>query len=100
MKKATKKKSSNLGKKRVSFQVEADPASDVFISGSFNNWNPCERNKRLKEGPDGVFSIRLLLPKGRHEYKFVINGEWYVDSTCPDWAPNEIGSLNSVLDVE
>ena len=47
----------------------------------------------------GDYHITLMLPPGRHEYKFVINGEYKIDPDCPQWTLNDFGSLNSVLDV-
>ena len=28
--------------KRVRFQLNADPNAEVFVAGTFNNWNPAE----------------------------------------------------------
>lgn len=92
-----KKTGSSKGK-RVKFQVEAEPGSDVFVAGSFNNWNP--KKHRMKDNPgSGHCKTALVLPPGRHEYKFIVNGEWRVDPNCPEWAPNDQGSLNSVITV-
>lgn len=82
--------------KHVRIEMRAPPGSEVFVAGSFNAWNP--RQIRLKEHPQGgLFTTTLVLPPDRHEYKFIINGEWHVDPACPNWAMNEHGSLNSVL---
>lgn len=93
MKKAT------VGKgKKVSFQVEVEPGSEVFVAGSFNNWDPTANP--LKDNPgSGHCKATLALPPGRHEYKFVVNGEWRLDPNCSELVPNDQGSLNSVLHV-
>lgn len=83
--------------KRIKFEIEADPGSEVQIAGSFNNWDPTAN--KLK-GKDGVYSATMLLGKGRYEYKFVINNVWCVDPKCKEWVPNSYGSLNSVLVVD
>ena len=84
--------------KRVNFQVTAEPGSDVFVAGSFNDWNPTQY--RMKDNPgSGHCKRTLVLPKGRHEYKFLVNGEWRVDPDCPEWASNDQGSLNSVISI-
>lgn len=85
-------------RKRVIFQIEKGPDSDVRLAGSFNNWDPESRRLTPKNG-DGTFATTLLLPPGRYEYKFIINGEWQCDPACPDWVPNEHGTLNSVAEV-
>ncbi|MEI6218683.1 MAG: hypothetical protein WCP86_07265 [bacterium] len=84
------------GKKRVKFSIKAQPGSEVYVTGTFNGWNP-KKNKLANK--DGVFTGTILLPKGRHEYKFVVDGVWCVDPECPEWTPNGMGSLNSVLVV-
>ena len=91
-----KTSSSLAGKKRVRFQIEAEKGSEVFVAGSFNDWNP-RKNKLTYKG--GVYSCTTLLSKGRHEYKYVVNGVWCVDPSCSEWTPNGMGSLNSVVVV-
>ena len=95
----SRKQPATAGRKRRDFQVRTNPGNEVFLSGSFNNWN--REAKKLKDiTGDGDYSISIFLPPGRHEYKFVINGEWQVDPECPDWVVNKYGTLNSVIDVE
>lgn len=84
-------------RKRIRFEIKCDPGSKVSIAGTFNNWDPAKN--RLKETGPGKFSSSILLHPGIHEYKFVINGIWTIDPNCPDWAPNGMGSLNSVLRI-
>lgn len=84
------------GKKRVKFQIQSEEGSEVCVAGSFNGWNPAKNKMTCDEG---MFSTSILLPKGRHEYKFVVNGVWCVDPECSEWAPNGLGSLNSVVTV-
>ncbi|OGV61801.1 MAG: hypothetical protein A2498_16250 [Lentisphaerae bacterium RIFOXYC12_FULL_60_16] len=82
--------------KRIKFQLQAEPGCEVFVAGSFNGWNP--KKNRLKFAA-GVYATTLVVTPGRHEYKFVVDGVWCVDPSCPEWAPNGLGSLNSVLTV-
>lgn len=98
--KKTSKSTGTAGKKQIKFQVAADPGSEVYVSGSFNDWKENDRTKRLKEGPDGIYSARVFLPPGRHEYKFIINGTWSVDPACQEWTANGLGSINSIVTVE
>ena len=92
-----KKTESSKGKK-VSFQVTAEPGSEVFVAGSFNDWNPTQCRMRDNPG-SGHCKTTLVLPPGRHEYKFVVNGEWRVDPACAESVPNDYGALNSILTV-
>ena len=76
--------------------MKADQGSEVYVAGTFNEWN-AKKNKLAYKS--GSYATTLMLPKGRHEYKFVIDGVWCVDPECPEWTPNGLGSLNSVLNV-
>jgi 1,4-alpha-glucan branching enzyme len=81
----------------VRFQTKAPPGSKVFVAGTFNNWDPCA--KRLRRSGDGNYAGNLMLTPGRHEYKFVVDDEWMIDSENPQWVPNDMGSVNSVIEV-
>ena len=86
--------------KAIRFEITAERDSKVYIAGTFNQWNP--NTHPLAHHPeegDGVFRATLHLPAGTHEYKFVINGVWHLDSACPNWVLNEHGTLNSVVRV-
>lgn len=80
---------------RVTFSVRAEVGSKVFLAGCFNGWDPTAKPMTDKNG-NGVFACTLNLPKGRYEYKFVINGTWCADPECTDWVQNDMGTLNSV----
>lgn len=86
-------------KKRVAFAVAAEPGSKVYVSGSFNDWNPEDKPLVDKKG-DGNYTATVSLEPGTYEYKFVINGVWSVDPNCKEWIQNSLGTLNSVLRVE
>ncbi len=84
--------------KAVLFEFEAPQDSRVFIAGSFNGWEPATHP--LKYHPEvGRFQATLLLEPGIHEYKFVVDGTWHVDTKCPHWVINDNGSLNSVIKI-
>ena len=84
---------------RVTFQVTASLKSTVSLAGTFNQWD-VKRHPMKDIRGDGKYTITLMLPKGEHEYKFVINGNWVVDPVCRNWVRNACGTLNSVLKVE
>ncbi|MFH1680883.1 MAG: glycogen-binding domain-containing protein, partial [Candidatus Eisenbacteria bacterium] len=73
----------------------ADPnAGAVFLAGAFNNWS-AEANP-LTLGEDGVWSAVVPLGEGKHEYKLVVDGQWFADPDNPVTA-GEYG--NSVVQV-
>lgn len=93
MKKAESKKG-----KTVNFELKTEPGCEVFVAGGFNNWDP--KKHPLRDNPDsGHYKTSLVLQPGKHEYKFVVNGEWRLDPNCPDWVLNDQGSLNSLISV-
>ena len=100
MKKATEKKATAApSKKRVVFELSAEPGIDVYVAGTFNNWDIS--NKRLVDkNSDGNYRGTLMLPGGTYEYKFYVNNSWCVDPSNPNFTQNELGTLNSVLVVE
>jgi 1,4-alpha-glucan branching enzyme len=81
----------------VKFVIEARDASEVYVAGTFNGW---DSGKHRLQPKDGVFSRTVLLPVGRHEYKFIVDDVWRVDPDCREWSPNDKGSLNSVVTVK
>ena len=50
------------------------PVKKVSLAGTFNNWKPAA----MKKQPNGLYAIDVKVPKGQHEYKFVVDGQWYI----------------------
>jgi len=90
MKRATRRK--------VRFELAGEPSSRASVAGTFNNWDPAGNPLTYKRD-SGRFTANLSLAPGRYEYKFVVNDAWIPDPNCPDSAPNDLGSMNSVLTV-
>ena len=90
-------KSTTAGRKRVTFHLETEPGKEVYIAGSFNDWDP--EKKMMLEDEEGKYSATLMLQPGQHEYKFVIDNEWIVDPQSPEHVQNEHGTHNSVVTV-
>jgi 1,4-alpha-glucan branching enzyme len=84
--------------KALQFEIAAKEDSKVYVAGTFNNWDPTTHP--LDHHPeDGVFRGTINLPEGTHEYKFVVDGVWHLDTKCPNFVPNAHGTLNSVIQV-
>jgi len=47
----------------------------VFIAGSFNGWNPGQKEFQLEKDAEGNYFITLAAPKGKHEFK-ITKGSW------------------------
>lgn len=89
---------SNGGKRRIRFEVEAPPGSEVFVAGDFNRWD-VTKHPLSDKGHPGIFRRQLYVEPGTVEYKFLVDGEWHIDAGCSRWSPNDFGTLNSVLHV-
>ncbi|MGH7194483.1 MAG: isoamylase early set domain-containing protein, partial [Candidatus Saccharimonadales bacterium] len=81
----------------VRFAYRPDAAAEaVYLAGSFNDWQPTAHRM---DGPDaeGRYTTKLKLKRGRHEYKYVLDGmKWRSDPGNPHRA----GMYhNSVLNV-
>jgi 1,4-alpha-glucan branching enzyme len=80
----------------VEFALTANEAKSVAVAGSFNSWNP---KKTPLKGVGGAWHARVELPRGRYEYRFVIDGQWVTDPNARESVPNPFGSVNSVVSV-
>ena len=69
-------------------------ASQVVLSGSFNNWNT--QQLRMHKNALGWF-ISLPLKPGYYEYKYIIDGEWRIDESNQLTTDDLQGGENSVL---
>jgi 1,4-alpha-glucan branching enzyme len=83
---------SNLQK--VVFSLLAPQAQSVFLAGSFNSWN--RESHILRKQRNGLWKITLPLEPGRHEYRFLVDGQWVDDPMCDHKAPTPFGSENGV----
>lgn len=79
----------------VTFKFHAAPGSKVYLAGTFNKWNPTMI--RLEDDKKGRYSATVLMPTGRNEYKFIVDGNWCNAHDCKNMTPNPFGTTNSVL---
>jgi 1,4-alpha-glucan branching enzyme len=100
----TKRKATGLttawlpGKKRVAFKIAAPDASDIYVAGDFNDWD--RTSHPLKCNSRGMWNTSIALPPGKHEYRFLIDGEWQNDPNCSTVVPNAFGSYNCAIVLE
>lgn len=72
-------------------------AKEVFVAGSFNNWN--QTANKLTKNSQGVFATTINLGSGKHQYKFVVDGNWVTDEENPNTEDDGYGGTNSVVEV-
>jgi hypothetical protein len=80
----------------VEFKLIASEAKSVAVAGIFNGWDP---KKTPLEEVGGAWHAKVELPRGRYEYRFVIDGQWVTDPNARESVPNPFGSVNSVVSV-
>jgi len=84
-------------KRRLVFLLEAPGANEVILMADFNKWN--KKVHPMKKDENGIWSKTVVIPPGRYEYKFLVDGEWWNDPKNQDVSYNQHGTLNSVLAV-
>ena len=85
--------------KAVQFTLRADKGREVFVAGSFNDWDPKAKKMRYY-AKSGFYAAKIELEPGTYQYKFVADGEWMADPQCADFVGNGCGTLNSVITVK
>ncbi len=81
----------------IEFSFYAPQADKVFLAGAFNGWN--SRSLPMKKDAGGIWKIRIKLPPGNHEYKYIVDGSWILEPSCSDKVPNPYGTYNCVIGV-
>ncbi len=69
-------------------------ATSVYLAGDFNGWSP-DAYAMQKEGNDWVMPVNLS--KGKHLYKFVVDGKWIIDPANELWEDNAQHTGNSIV---
>jgi hypothetical protein len=82
----------------VQFVLEAPAARSVAVAGDFNEWD----GGHELEDPDGdgVWTGRVPILPGVHEYMFIVDGnDWVTDPRAGRWSDDGFGNRNAVLAV-
>jgi hypothetical protein len=67
------------------------------LAGDFNNWVP-DRDIETRN-VNGHWQKVFTAEPGVYEYRLIIDGKWQHDPTNPAEIPNELGGINSLLQV-
>jgi hypothetical protein len=81
---------------QVRFVLEARGARRVAVAGDFNDWRT---DAVILEsiGGTGRFAATVALPRGDHEYMFVVDGRWVTDPAAEARRPDGFGRENALL---
>jgi 1,4-alpha-glucan branching enzyme len=82
---------------RIALEFIKPEAKNVCVAGSFNQWKP-EATPLISKG-NGKWVGDLAVKPGRHEYLFVVDGQWMTDPKAPESVQNPFGGRNSVFVV-
>lgn len=82
----------------VEFRVEVLGARSVAVAGDFTEWSP--RYELQDPDGDGVWTGRVPVRPGVHEYMFVVDGsDWVTDPDAERYADDGFGNRNAVMVV-
>ena len=80
------------------FRLKGYPnAKAVYLAGDFNDWSP-NTLVMQKVGDEWVIPVHLSM--GKHQYKFVVDGEWIRDPANKLWEQNGQGTGNSIIWID
>lgn len=83
----------------VRFVLLAPSASSVSIVGDFNDWQRGATPLR-PAGAAGVWAVSLPLPRGLHQYAFIVDGtRWTPDPATSTTVTDDFGTTTSVIAV-
>lgn len=83
----------------VQFVLEAPGATSVAVAGDFSEWE--DRYTLEDLDGDGVWTGRVPMVTGVHQYMFVIDGvDWVTDPNAQHYADDGFGNRNAVIAVE
>ncbi len=82
----------------VQFTYVNPGASQVYVAGSFNNWQK-KQVQLSRASEQGVWVGTLILKPGVYEYMFVVDGEWVADQLARRFMEDGFGRKNALLYV-
>ncbi len=83
----------------VVFELNSPEAGKVDLVGDFTAWQPGQVDF---DGPDenGNWRARMVLPEGRYEYLFLVDGKkWVTDVSAPAHRPDGFGNMNAIINL-
>ena len=82
----------------VEFSLEAPGATTVAVAGDFSGW---ESDFVLDDADgDGIWTGRIPITPGLHQYMFVIDGtDWVTDPRAQRYSDDGFGNRNAILAV-
>ena len=89
--------SEKLPRQMVVLTFDDIDCNRLQLAGDFNNWMP-DHNVETRN-VNGHWQKVFTAEPGIYEYRLLIDGKWQPDPTNPSEVPNELGGINSLLQV-
>ena len=95
--KIKEKSKEKIKKGRVVFTLEAPKANEASLVGDFNDWNA--KKHPMKRHGKGDWEKIVILPPGKYEYKYLVDGQWRNDPRNDAFSHNCFGTQNNVMTI-
>lgn len=89
--------SEKLPRRMVVLTYDEIDCNRLQLAGDFNDWVP-DRDVETRN-INGHWQKVFTVEPGVYEYRLLVDGKWQSDPTNPSEVPNEIGGINSLLQV-
>ena len=91
------KSKQKIKRRRWTFLLDAAEAKEVILMGDFNNWSPEKHS--MKRDENGTWARNVIIPPGKYEYKFLVDGQWKKDPQNDQTCMNCFGTYNNVFNL-
>ena len=92
--------SKNSGKQTLKLELtneQAQNAATASVAGEFNNWD--KTANPMTKTLNG-FEVEIELEKGKaYQFRFVLNGETWINDPYKKTVDNGFGELNSIIEL-
>ena len=84
--------------RQVTFSIHAPSAKEIYLVGDFNKWK-IDKTWQLSRLNEERWEKRMDLIPGKYKYKFVVDGEWVMDSQNHEREANAFGTYDSIISL-
>jgi 1,4-alpha-glucan branching enzyme len=85
--------------KHTTFRLNAPEAQEVRVLVCLIKDDAEPVTRTLRKGVDGVWSLRMELPRGRYVYRFLVDGVTRIDSSAHMEVEDEQGGKWSMREI-
>lgn len=84
--------------KKTTFKMKLPDARSVSLVGDFNNWDL--HSHPMNKGKDGVWKAELTLKPGEYQFRYFVDGHYWVNDDKAPQVANAFGTDNSVASIK